>query len=80
MHSRMAGQLLAVAMLVTVSCGRLGGGSFKEMPEPVPNLSSADEQPIRAVIRNQTEAWGRQDAVAFSRERGVSVPEPRRND
>ncbi|MGI9042582.1 MAG: YybH family protein [Gemmatimonadaceae bacterium] len=68
MYSRLAGQLLAVAMLVTVSCGRLGGGSFEEVPEPVPNLSSADEQAIRAVIRNQTEAWGRQDAVAFSRD------------
>lgn len=57
-----------MAMLVTASCGRLGGGSFEEVPEPVPNLSSADEQAIRAVIRNQTEAWGRQDAVAYSRD------------
>jgi uncharacterized protein (TIGR02246 family) len=68
MRSRIAGQLLAMAMLVAVSCGRLGGGSFEEVPEPVPNLSSADEQAIRAVIRNQTEAWGKQDAVAFSRD------------
>lgn len=68
MRSRMAGQLLAMAMLATVSCGRLGGGSFEEVPAPVPNLSSADEQAIRAVIKNQTEAWGRQDAVAFSRD------------